>query len=232
MFSYFGSKICLVNKYPPPKFDRIIEPFAGSAAYSLQYYLREVILIELNPVVYGIWNFIINEATVDWAKQLPELEQGDDLRDIKHLTKIEKNLLGFAVSCGSAAPSNIQTKRSSAIEKIVSRRKSRIELLKRRLQFYIPRIKHWKVLNISYSQYKCNEPSTWFIDPPYMKAGNAYPFHNIDYKLLANYCKSRQGQIIVCGGMDCNYLPFEDLDTKNLQGSIRAIKEKVWLKNA
>ena len=29
MFSYYGSKSKIVHLYPTPKFDKIIEPFAG-----------------------------------------------------------------------------------------------------------------------------------------------------------------------------------------------------------
>lgn len=37
MWSYYGSKTKLVDLYPPPKTDKIIEPFCGSAKYSLKY---------------------------------------------------------------------------------------------------------------------------------------------------------------------------------------------------
>jgi site-specific DNA-adenine methylase len=35
MFSYYGSKSKIVKYYPCPAHDKIIEPFAGSARYSL-----------------------------------------------------------------------------------------------------------------------------------------------------------------------------------------------------
>jgi site-specific DNA-adenine methylase len=37
MFSYYGTKKRIVNKYPEPKYDKIIEPFCGAAQYSLKY---------------------------------------------------------------------------------------------------------------------------------------------------------------------------------------------------
>ena len=46
MFSYYGSKSKLVDYYPPPKFDKIIEPFAGSARYSLKYWQNDILLID------------------------------------------------------------------------------------------------------------------------------------------------------------------------------------------
>jgi site-specific DNA-adenine methylase len=33
MFSYYGSKSKIIDHYPAPKFNKIIEPFAGSARY-------------------------------------------------------------------------------------------------------------------------------------------------------------------------------------------------------
>jgi len=35
MFSYYGSKSKLAQHYPTPKYDTIVEPFAGAAGYSL-----------------------------------------------------------------------------------------------------------------------------------------------------------------------------------------------------
>lgn len=46
MFSYYGSKSKLVNLYPEPLHDTIIEPFAGSARYSLKYWDKDIYLIE------------------------------------------------------------------------------------------------------------------------------------------------------------------------------------------
>ncbi|KKK76293.1 hypothetical protein LCGC14_2865080, partial [marine sediment metagenome] len=37
MWPYFGSKQSLVKYYPAPEYSDIIEPFAGSAKYSLKY---------------------------------------------------------------------------------------------------------------------------------------------------------------------------------------------------
>lgn len=37
IFGYYGSKSKIAQHYPSPWFDTIIEPFAGSAAYSARY---------------------------------------------------------------------------------------------------------------------------------------------------------------------------------------------------
>ena len=46
MWSYYGAKTNIIDHYPPPKFDKIIEPFAGSARYALKYYDRDIILVD------------------------------------------------------------------------------------------------------------------------------------------------------------------------------------------
>ena len=45
---YYGSKSKIVNKYPEPEYGKkIIEPFAGTAQYSLKYWDRDIVLIEI-----------------------------------------------------------------------------------------------------------------------------------------------------------------------------------------
>jgi predicted RNA methylase len=55
---------------PKANFDTIIEPFAGSAAYSLYQdnWKKNVILIEKDPKVASIWEWLINKATVNEIK--------------------------------------------------------------------------------------------------------------------------------------------------------------------
>ena len=51
MFSYYGSKWRVAPRYSPPVEDTIVEPFAGSATYSLLYPGKKVLLNDLNPRV-------------------------------------------------------------------------------------------------------------------------------------------------------------------------------------
>jgi hypothetical protein len=59
MFSYYGSKSKIVDYYPPPKYKRIIEPFAGSARYSLKYWQNDVLLVDKYPVIVEVWNYLL-----------------------------------------------------------------------------------------------------------------------------------------------------------------------------
>ena len=56
MWSYYGSKSKVVDLYPPPKFDKIIEPFAGSARYALKWFDRDILLVDKYPVIVDLWN--------------------------------------------------------------------------------------------------------------------------------------------------------------------------------
>jgi len=65
MFSYYGSKSRIVDVYPPPKFDKVIEPFAGSARYALKYWQKEVLLVDKYDVITDIWTYLINATEKD-----------------------------------------------------------------------------------------------------------------------------------------------------------------------
>ena len=57
MFSFYGGKRRLARFYPPPQHDVVVEPFAGSASYSVTYLvpvkgvrtIERAILIEKDP---------------------------------------------------------------------------------------------------------------------------------------------------------------------------------------
>ena len=99
MFSYYGSKGKVVNCYPPPKHDKIIEPFAGSARYSLRFWQKDVLLVDKYPVIIEVWNYLINATEKDIAG-LPKMKTGDCI-DNYDLADIERKFLGFIVQTSS-----------------------------------------------------------------------------------------------------------------------------------
>jgi len=78
MWSYYGSKSKVVDLYPTPKFDKIIEPFAGSARYSLKWFDRDILLVDKYDVVVNLWRWLQQCSENDILK-LPELERGKSL---------------------------------------------------------------------------------------------------------------------------------------------------------
>ena len=71
MFSYYGSKSKIVDYYPPPKHKRIIEPFAGSARYSLKYFDREINLYDKYPIVIEVWHYFYWPKTYKQIRNSP-----------------------------------------------------------------------------------------------------------------------------------------------------------------
>jgi site-specific DNA-adenine methylase len=62
-FSYFGGKWKLAKQYLRPRCEHVIEPFAGAAGYSVYWEPKKVTLIEQNPVVCGVWEYLRRVST-------------------------------------------------------------------------------------------------------------------------------------------------------------------------
>ena len=213
MFSYYGSKSKIVDYYPPPKHKRIIEPFAGSARYSLKYWQNDVLLVDKYPVIVGIWNYLIQATKAD-IMALPDLKTGDNV-DSFNISQEEKWLIGFCINGGSAQPKKTAKDYNTWGE------------AKIRIAEDVHKIKHWKVILGSYDELE-NVESTWFIDPPYQFGGEWYvkSTKHIDFAKLGEWCKSRNGQVIVCENTKADWLPFKPM--VDMQGAMYKTTEAIW----
>lgn len=217
MFSYYGSKSKIVHLYPPPKYGKIIEPFAGSARYALRYWDREILLVDKSDKLIRVWHWLQSCGKNDILK-LPRLKTGLDIRKI-NISDIERDFLSYIVAA-SHRPNYIVTKFNdydNGNQGTYKRIWSRLHC-----------IKHWNIRQGCYSEIP-NEAATWFIDPPYMVGGEGYPesSKNLNYPLLANWCKERDGQVIVCENTKSDWLPFKPL--KKIQGaSNHNTTEAIW----
>ena len=72
-------------------------------------------------------------------------------------------------------------------------------------------VAHWQVVEGDYTTAPDIE-ATWFVDPPYLRAGRMYRHssRDIDYAALGAWCRSRCGQVMVCENSGADWLPFED----------------------
>jgi len=216
MFSYYGSKSKIVDLYPPPKHKRIIEPFCGSARYSLKYWQNDVLIMDKSENLINVWKWLQQCSKNDILK-LPKLTTGLDIRKIE-LSEIERTFLSYLVASGR--PSNIVTKfmdYDNGNQKVYKRIADSLEL-----------IRHWEIKLGSYEELE-NVEATWFIDPPYMFGGEHYKESNknIDFGKLAEWCKNRNGQTIVCENMKADWLDFKPL-TK-IQGACQTnTTEAIW----
>lgn len=225
-FDYFGAKWVYSKYAPRPLMKTIVEPFAGSACYSLHYPEHQIILNDINPVVCGVWDYLIN-VSEDEIMKLP-----DFVNSIEDLTgpKECKDLVGFSLAIGRARPSPKATpmvlRNLKPTERLWHGWNLRRKLIIARQLKYI---RHWKIQCGSYKDLP-DMRATWFIDPPYNnKAGKTYVFNKMDYRDLADWCKGRSGQVIVCEEEGADWLPFTKFRT--MKATRGKISEVFWYKN-
>jgi site-specific DNA-adenine methylase len=217
MFSYYGSKSKIIDYYPPPKYGKVIEPFAGSARYALKYFDRDVLLVDKYPVIVEVWNYLKNASEAD-IRGLPFLQKGEVIP--LSLSDTERRFMGFIVADGAAAPQNKTTSFSSNPEKV----KSRLQSIAKQLF----KIRHWEIRLGCYTEIE-NEMVTWFIDPPYQFGGQHYKESNknLNFVELAEWCRDRNGQTIVCENSKADWLPFNNVILMKGQNPIKTT-EAIW----
>jgi site-specific DNA-adenine methylase len=207
MWSYYGSKSKIAHLYPKPKFDKIIEPFAGSARYSLLHWDHDITLVDKYEVIVRIWRWLQQCSPQD-ILSLPSFKEGD--RISREMFDCEEQfwLMGFMVNEGVGTP---KTKVSWMAAKEYSFGNG-IEMDKRKIASQLYKIKKW---NIVHSSYEClgNIEATWYIDPPYQYGGHSYKESNkkLDFHSLAEWCQERKGQVIVCENTKADWLPFRPI---------------------
>jgi site-specific DNA-adenine methylase len=202
-FAYYGAKHGLASKYPRPRFDTIIEPFAGSAGYSTAHAStgRHVVINDLDDLVIDTWHRLRTITTADLDAVGESLVPGDMTDDM-----ILKGMSG-AVSW---------TERPRAI---TSRMVKDWMSVRRRIEATVPYLRGWEIIQGDYRSLPDVE-ATWFIDPPYQPlislAGKLYRSSSdgIDYAELGEWCRSRKGQVIVCEQSPAEWLPFAALSSQ------------------
>jgi hypothetical protein len=220
-FGYYGSKRRIVHRYPYPKFDIVIEPFAGSASYAVNYFYKKVILADKYKVIANIWDFLISNPSA--ATEIRRTKF-----DINHISELAPDtpppvidLIGFHLNWATAHPV-----KSLSVGEKRHRAKGRTYVgwcrkARHQVSEQVPFIKHWSAFQGEYYETSNpQQPCTIFLDPPYLGCRDAGAHYdhgsdNIDYDHLASWCLelSEKGhQVIVCeseghGG----WLPFKKL---------------------
>lgn len=203
-FSFYGGKWRAAPHYPKPAFDTIIEPFAGSAGYSLRYPDRQVVLVERDPVVAATWRYLMTTTSAE-ILALPNVGYDQSVDDLA-VPQEARWLIGWWLNKGTSAPAKTP---SAWMRQGTHDNSYWGEVIKQRIAGQLEHIRHWRVIEGTYD----NAPdiqATWFIDPPYALAGKHYRFgaSTIDYACLADFCRSRQGQVMVCENEGAAWLPF------------------------
>lgn len=213
-FSFYGSKHQASKHYEAPRYGTIIEPFAGSACYSLHHYDRRVVLVERDPDLAALWRYLIGSTEAD-IRKLPDIGPEQCVEDLGVCRGAEL-LIGMWLNSGATYP----RKRLSEWGKTSARADPARYCsfwgprARDRVASHIEAVNHWTVIEGDWS----NAPSifgTWFIDPPYQKAGRHYRYGSdlINFQELGRWCRSRHGQVIVCEQEGADWLPFQSFRT-------------------
>ena len=226
-FSYYGGKWRDALKYyPEPKHATIVEPFAGSAGFSLRYFARKVILYETDPVLAEVWRYLIRVRAKE-ILSIPNIGPHESVDALK-VCQEAKWLVGLWLNRGAASPRKSPSKWMREGLRPGSFWGDRV---RQTIASQVDAIRHWEVHHASYSACPTPRAATWFVDPPYQAAGRHYRFgsEQLDYASLATWCKSRPGQVIVCENKGATWLAFQDLANVKTTRAGRRSKEVYWL---
>jgi hypothetical protein len=193
--------------FPAPQHDIVVEPFAGSAGYSLFYDCRRVNLFDIDPIVCAVWDYLLKVDPTE-ILALPDMPEVGDNVDNYSLPQEAKWLIGFWLNRGSSQPKKSRT--------AFGARHDRAQLLwgrkaKERIISQLPIIENgWTITHGSYDR-AADEEATWLIDPPYAEKGKHYRFPLTDFAPLASWVRTRPGLVIVCEQHGADWLPFQRL---------------------
>lgn len=224
---YYGGKFRAAPHYPAPKYNTIIEPFAGAAGYSLRHYQRNIILCEADPLVANLWAYLIRVS----AEEIRRIPTGVGHVDEVPGPQEARHLVGFWFNKGTERPYLTPSRWMRD-----NNRPNSFwgEVIRERIATQVDKIRHWKVRYGSYVDL-ANQQATWFVDPPYDNdAGKRYKHQIEDYTALGAWCRTRQGQTIVCENVGASWLPFTYFKhTKSLEGAHGKARsaEAIWVSN-
>lgn len=198
-FSYFGSKWRLAPRYPMPLLGcPIIEPFAGSAAFSLYHHQHQIKLYDKYSVICELWDYLINVSERE-ILSLPLLDFGEQIPT--NISQGAQHLIGFWVTRAATRPRNKRRTKPWSHSRSDWSAHTRSMIANQ-----VQHIRHWSIEQRDYASIELEE-ATWFVDPPYEVQGHNYVCSEIDYQSLSQWVKSLRGQTIICENSESNWLP-------------------------
>lgn len=210
--------------YDPPLHGTIIEPFAGAAGYALRYPDRKIKLYDADPLLVGLWQYLIGVSEQEIRALPTEIVHVDDL----NVCQEARWLIGFWLNKGMTAPCKTPSKWMRDGWRPNSQWGP---VIRERIASQLHAIRHWQVTERSWSDVPVKTAS-WFVDPPYNnRAGRRYRYSTIDFAALGAWCRVLPGQVIVCEQTGADWLPFVPfMRAKSTEGKNRENRssEVLW----
>ena len=228
-FAYYGAKHGLAPKYPRPQHPVIIEPFAGSAAYSVHHAatIEHAVLYDVDPIVCQLWTDLQTTTPEDLDRIGAQLQQ----------ERFDHPLLAGLQGSSTLLSNRF---RDGGNKAVTPRMREAWPTVRARIERTIPHISTWQIIQGSYTDCPDIE-ATWHIDPPYQPllnptrhdaAGKGYKYGSdgIDYHALSEWCQRRQGFVMVCEQSPAEWLPFHPFATQNNgnPNNTRPMTELIW----
>jgi hypothetical protein len=223
---YYGGKWRAAPRYPQPLYDTIVEPFAGAAGYAMRYPDRRVVLIERYAVVAEMWRYLIRVSS-DEIRRIPLVEAVADLPS--WVPQGGRYLIGFSMNDATTHPCTVLAAGRKKLRSMGRKFEGWSEAKRDRVASQVDRIRHWTIIEGDYQQAPSIQ-ATWFVDPPYNnRVGSRYAHADtIDYSDLGAWCRSRQGQTIVCENAGAAWLPFRPFETLKAGVNGNGSEEVIW----
>jgi site-specific DNA-adenine methylase len=208
-FRYYGGKWRVAPKYPSPSMPSVVEPFAGAAGYATRHHALRVRLYDTSPYVVGTWDYLIRTPSAE-IRRLPLYDGSwSTVDELTHLPQEARWVIGWWLNTGTTSPHKSPSKWMRDTPVWTAWWGPQI---RERLARQADEIRHWRVWQRSWTDVPTGRAATWFVDPPYDNfAGARYPFSDVDYRELAQWCRRLRGQVIVCENDGATWLPFKPL---------------------
>lgn len=237
LFKWFGSKWLSSKTLPAPRFNSIVEPFAGGAGYSLRHFKCEVTICESDPHLRLLWPWLIEEAREKDIREIPlDVPEGTDIRTLG-LSQGQQLLLktwqrtNNVGNCWTISPWGNKPGQWTANTRA-------------RVAEEVSAIKHWKFARGDWEDAYAilRSPGlserTWFIDPPYEFNYQYRQTPLPNYAELGRLAAALPGHTIVCEavctktGKIPTWLPFrrfgERITSRRKATNNHHSKELIW----
>jgi hypothetical protein len=185
---------------------------------------RRVLLFDRDPIVCGIWDYLLRVSEAEVMALPTDINHVDELRGAPQEARW---LVGFWMNKGTTMPS----KMSSAWRRKYGPFQHGVYWspeVRQRIASQLKYIRHWTITQSSYQNIP-DRRASWYVDAPYdCEAGEHYRYgrKDINYKDLSEWCRSRSGQVVVCEHLGAQWLPFRELGT--FKGQRKESHEAIW----